>query len=45
MVEMLIGDYLIAHRSHDPDDAHDLLYLRWLTGRATEIDGMTEAPS
>jgi len=43
MVEMLIGDYL--NRTPEPptpEDAHDLLYLRWLTGRATGIDGMTE---
>ncbi|MEE2033383.1 helix-turn-helix domain-containing protein [Rhodococcus chondri] len=44
MVEMLIGDYL--NRTPEPptpDDAHDLLYLRWLTGRPIDADASTEA--
>ncbi|NCL75578.1 helix-turn-helix domain-containing protein [Rhodococcus sp. YH1] len=43
VVEMLIGDYL--NRTPEPpsvEDAHELLYLRWLTGRAGEIDEATE---
>lgn len=43
VVEMLIGDYL--NRTPEPpsvEDAHELLYLRWLTGRAGDIDEATE---
>lgn len=43
VVEMLIGDYLNrTPEPPSPEDAHELLYLRWLTGRAGEIDEATE---
>lgn len=43
VVEMLLGDYL--NRTPMPpssEDARELKYLRWLTGRATDIDAATE---
>lgn len=43
MTEMLIGDYL--NRTPEPptpEDAVELKYLRWLTGRDGELDATTE---
>ncbi|MFD1812066.1 XRE family transcriptional regulator [Rhodococcus gannanensis] len=43
VVEMLLGDYL--DRSSQPptaEDADDLRYLRWLTGRADDVDTPTQ---
>ncbi|CRK54616.1 conserved protein of unknown function [Rhodococcus sp. RD6.2] len=43
MIEMLLGDYL--NRTPEPpteEDADELQYLRWLTGRAGELDSATE---
>lgn len=43
MIEMLLGDYL--NRTPQPptaEDADELHYLRWLTGRAGELDTATE---
>ncbi|NMD64277.1 hypothetical protein [Rhodococcus globerulus] len=43
MVEMLIGDYLNrAAEPPTPEDARDLQYLRWLTGRPEDLDSATQ---